>query len=200
MMSTAIVGTRAMAKKAQTRKRKANVLGKLPLQLLRAPLDYIVADHHRQRELFSMCDEFAEADDFDAKLADTIATFLETEMELHVIDEEEDLFPILRRRLLPEDDVERILGLLSGEHAADEALAGEIITAMREGIGASCATVATALRNALLTFADRQRRHLAVENAIVIPLAATRLSKKDIIDLGRRMAVRRGVRQAQDEE
>jgi len=189
-----------MAMKTQPRKRKAHVLGKLPSQLLRTPLDYILADHHRQRELFSMCDELAEADAFDPQLADTIATFLETEMELHVIDEEEDLFPMLRRRILPEDDVERIIGLLSGEHAADEALAGEIVASLREGMRTDRITVEPALRNALLTFADRQRRHLAVENAIVIPLAAIRLSKKDTINLGHRMAVRRGICQTQDKE
>lgn len=187
-----------MAMKTRTRKRQDDVLGKLPTQLLRTPLDYILADHHRQRELFSLCEELAEADAFDPKLAGTVAGFLETEMELHVIDEEEDLFPMLRRRLLPEDDIERIIGLLSGEHAADEALAREIVKALRAGISIDCGTIATALRNALLTFADRQRRHLAVENAIVLPLAATRLSEKDTIDLGRRMAVRRGVHQAQD--
>ena len=198
-MSVAITKAPTMAKRAQKTTRSTDALGKLPPQLLKTPLDYILADHHRQRELFSLCDELAEGDAFDSKLADAIAVFLETEMELHVIDEEEDLFPMLRRRLLPEDDAERIIGLLSGEHAADEALASEIVTALRKGMRTDCATVEPALRNALLTFADRQRRHLAVENAIVIPLAAIRLSKKDIFDLGRRMAVRRGVSQAQDE-
>jgi hemerythrin-like domain-containing protein len=185
-----------MAKRAQKQTRSHKSLGKLAPQLLRNPLDYILADHHRQRELFAMCDEFAENENFDPRLAEIIATFLETEMELHVIDEEEDLFPMLRRRLLPIDDVDRIMGLLSGEHAADEVLAGEIIRALRQGIETKNPTIEAELRNALLTFADRQRRHLAVENAIVLPLAANRLSAKDITDLGRRMAVRRGIHQA----
>ncbi|MFY0614191.1 MAG: hemerythrin domain-containing protein [Hyphomicrobiaceae bacterium] len=187
-----------MAKPVQKRTRATAALGRLAPQLIKTPLEYILADHHRQRELFSLCDAMAEAEAFDADLADTIATFLETEMELHVIDEEEDLFPMLRRRLLPDDDAERLMGLLSGEHAADEALAGEIGRGLREGITANCATIALELRNALLTFADRQRRHLAVENAIVLPLAASRLSQRDIADLGRRMAVRRGISQSQD--
>lgn len=182
-----------MAKTVQIRTRAAKALGKLAPQLLKTPLDYILADHHRQRELFSLCDAMAEDASFDIGLADIIATFLETEMELHVIDEEEDLFPMLRRRLLPDDDAERIMGLLSGEHAADEALASEISKALRECIRTQCATIESQLRNALLTFADRQRRHLAVENAIILPLAATRLSKRDTADLGRRMAVRRGI-------
>jgi hemerythrin-like domain-containing protein len=189
-----------MQKRTQKRKRSVNALGKLASQLLRTPLTYILADHHRQRELFGMCEELAEADNFDPDLAQIIATFLEGEMELHVIDEEEDLFPMLRRRLLPEDDIERIMGLLSGEHAADQALAVEIVAALKRGIGTKSTTLETELRNALLTFADRQRRHLAVENAIVIPLAAIRLSKKDTTDLGRRMAVRRGINQAQERE
>ncbi|MGI9478354.1 MAG: hemerythrin domain-containing protein [Hyphomicrobiaceae bacterium] len=187
-----------MAKPARKRTRSTTALGKLAPQLIKTPLDYILADHHRQRELFSLCDAMAEAETFDAELADIIATFLETEMELHVIDEEEDLFPMLRRRLQPDDDAERIMGLLSGEHAADEALGNEICQALRDGIRTKCTTIEAHLRNALLTFADRQRRHLAVENAIVLPLAATRLSKRDLADLGRRMAVRRGISLSQD--
>jgi hemerythrin-like domain-containing protein len=187
-----------MQKRTQKRKRSVNALGPLAPQLLRTPLAYILADHHRQRELFGMCEELAEADTFDADLAQIILTFLEVDMELHVIDEEEDLFPMLRRRLLPEDDVERIMGLLSGEHAADQALADEIIVSLKRGVETKSKAIESELRNALLTFADRQRRHLAVENAIVIPLAEIRLSKKDAADLGRRMAVRRGINLAQD--
>ena len=182
-----------MAKSVKKRKRSSTILGKLAPQLLKTPLAYILADHHRQRELFGLCDELAETDDFDRDLAQVVATFLETDMELHVIDEEEDLFPMLRRRLQPGDDVERIIGLLSGEHAADEALAQKIIQGLRQGIETHASTISSALRNALLTFADRQRRHLAVENAIVVPLAGKRLSQKDIADLSRRMAVRRGI-------
>lgn len=186
-----------MAKRAQKRKHSADALGRIAPKLLRTPLAYILADHHRQRELFAMCEELAQQDALDLDLAQAIATFLQTEMVLHVIDEEEDLFPMLRRRLLPDDDVERILGLLSGEHAADDALAAEIALALKRGIETRSTTIEPALRNALLTFADRQRRHLAVENAIVIPLAETRLSDKDTADLGRRMAVRRGINHAQ---
>jgi len=114
-------------------------------------------------------------------------------MTIHVIDEEEDLFPLLRRRARPEDDVERVLGLLSREHFEDDRLAEIIVAGLRETAATNAETLPPELRIALRDFARRQRRHLAVENAVIMPLAEIRLTPKDREGLARRMAVRRGI-------
>lgn len=83
--------------------------------------------------------------------------------------------------------------LLSGEHSADEALAQEITGGLKVAISTSADLLPEVLRHSLLTFAARQRRHLTVENAIVLPLAVRRLSKRDLSEIARRMAARRNI-------
>ena len=178
---------------SKRRRSASNPFGKNTVGPQADPLGFIVAEHHRHRELCQAAEEVAAAVRLDKPLAKSIADFLVDDMTLHVIDEEEDLFPLLRRRAKPGDGIERIIGLLSGEHAADESLARMVVDGLRQALAMESDSLPEELRNALLTFADRERRHLTVENAIVLPLAGRRLSKKDLTELGRRMAARRGM-------
>ena len=117
--------------------------------------------------------------------------FLKTEFAPHIRDEEEDLFPLLRRRAEPEDRLEPLLEQLSQEHAADRIDAQEII----EGLGSlmqRTRKVPAALARLLQRFAANERHHLTVENAIILPLARLRLTQEDLVSLGHRMAERRG--------
>ena len=171
-------------------------LGAADLRLLKKPLEFILADHHRQRALCQALDRLADAAALAPGLAREVVDFIESDMPIHVIDEEEDLFPLLRRRATPEDNVERVLGLLSREHAEDDRLADIIVEGLRRSCAAGDTELATKLREALRSFAHRQRRHLAVENAIVMPLAEARLTEKDRDGLARRMAARRGIQLA----
>lgn len=181
-----------MTRSGGTRRRDPKApFGKCDHRLLKSPIDFIHAEHMRHRELCQAAEEVALAETFDALLGDAIATFLEMDMALHVIDEEEDLFPMLRRRVEP--GAVRIIGLLSGEHAADEVLARTLSTGLRKALTDGAPSLPEPLRNALLTFADRERRHLTVENAIVLPLATKCLTPRDLIELSRRMAGRRGI-------
>lgn len=161
--------------------------------LLRAPLDFILADHLRQRRLCQVVEGIADDPSLDRRLVEKVLAFVEQDMALHVIDEEEDLFPLLRRRALPEDDLERVLGALSGEHAADEILANVIVIGLRRALEREQGGLDDTLRDACRGFATRQRRHLAVENAVVMPLAELRLTSADQKALARRFAVRRGI-------
>ncbi len=165
-----------------------------PAAQLTTPLDYILADHFRQRVLCSVLDDFAETGALDRDLAAAALRFLKTDFAPHVIDEEEDLFPLLRRRSQPEDRIEDVLGDLSQEHATDKLDADGII----DGLGTVLETegndsVDEDLRALLRRFAASERRHLIVENAIVMPLARARLTRDDLRNLGRRMAARRGL-------
>jgi hemerythrin-like domain-containing protein len=171
----------------------AGRFGTLDPKLLSDPLGYIHADHFRHRELCRAAEELADAALYDAALGEAVAAFLDRDMAVHVIDEEEDLFPLLRRRAAAADGIEKVLGLLSGEHAADEMLAKQIVNGLLRAARKPAETLDRALKNALRTFADRERRHLTVENAIVLPLAAKRLSRADLNGLSRRMAARRGI-------
>ncbi len=170
---------------------RAQTLEPLPERLLSEPLDFIVADHHRHRVLCHLCEILADAETFDADLAAAVAEHIETELAAHIADEEEDLFPLLKRRAKQEDEIGPVLEELSGEHAEDEKLAARIATGLRRRIADPDLPMSAVLRRTLRAFAACERRHLAVENAIVIPLAKVRLSAQDRADLAERMMARR---------
>ncbi len=51
----------------------------------------------------------------------------------------------------------------------------------------------SARRRALEGFVAHERSHLALENAVVLPIARLRLTERDLVDLSNRLAVRRGI-------
>ena len=169
----------------------ADALPPVPGELLARPLDFIVAEHHRLRDLCRLLDALAEAPGSAAVPEEAILHCIEHELPLHVLDEEEDLFPLIRRRALPRDGAERLLGLLSREHAEDDRLAAIIACGLRARGTADWDE--TGFRAALAGFSRRQRRHLTVENAVLVPLAELRLTSADRDGLARRMAARRGI-------
>ncbi|WP_420347764.1 hemerythrin domain-containing protein [Pelagibius sp.] len=164
----------------------------MPASLLAKPLDYIFADHFRQRTLCNLLEELADAATPDEPLTREVIGFLAGDMALHVQDEEEDLFPLLRRRCPPEDEIEAVLSALAREHHADERMARDIVEGLEACMAAGRAPRTDAdLRARLTEFARRQRRHLAVENSIVLPIARNRLTELDLANLTKRMAERR---------
>jgi hemerythrin-like domain-containing protein len=170
---------------------EADALAPVPGELLVRPLEFIMAEHHRLRDLCRLLDGLAEAPASAAVPEDAILHCIEHELPLHVIDEEEDLFPLIRRRALPRDGAERLIGLLSREHLEDDRLAAIIARGLRARGTADWDEAG--FRAALASFSNRQRRHLTVENAVLIPLAELRLTAADRDGLARRMAARRGI-------
>jgi hemerythrin-like domain-containing protein len=166
----------------------------IPTALLEDPLDWFFAEHYRHRQACSLMEHVAQAMEFDEAAIRGLLDFVQDEMALHLVDEDEDLFPLLRRRALPEDDIERILGLLSADHRQDRrqaTLLAHVLQAALDGGQAPGADPAG--REALTTFAKHERRHLALENAIVLPIARQRLSASDLADLSQRLGARRGL-------
>jgi hemerythrin-like domain-containing protein len=165
-----------------------------PASQLLSPLEYIFADHFRQRVLCRVLDEIADDGGSDKGVVAAALGFLKSDFAPHVIDEEEDLFPLLRRRAQPEDRIEDVLGELSQEHAADKLDAEQIINGLEAALDPEGADpFSDDFRVLLHRFAANERRHLIVENAIVMPLARARLTKEDLRNIGRRMAARRGL-------
>ncbi|MFN3522088.1 MAG: hemerythrin domain-containing protein [Phenylobacterium sp.] len=165
----------------------------IPPELIADPLNFFFAEHYRHRQLCRAIDELAAATFFDAERISEVVDFLRFEAPVHIIDEEEDLFPLLRRRCLPEDELEGILGELSAEHKADGVLGKRVRTYLEACLEKRLAPGADLLRRGDLTaFAAQERRHLALENAIVLPIARLRLSPEDLCGLSRRLAARRG--------
>lgn len=162
-----------------------------PPKLFSTPIEYLFAEHFRQRTLCRMINEIASAQACDSECAAAVLRFLDNDFEAHISDEEEDLFPLLRRRAEPEDRIDDIIDELCRDHIVDRKDGKAVAAGLRkldEKSGTS-----SALRRLLRRFAANERRHLIVENAIVLPLARVRLTPSDHIELGKSMARRRGL-------
>ncbi len=162
-------------------------------ELMSSPLDFFFAEHFRHRQLCGLIDQLSTATFFDAGPIAEVVDFLRFEAPIHIIDEEEDLFPLLRRRCLPEDELEGVLGVLSAEHKADGVLGRAVRDYLEHCLDTRAAPGSSlAGRRDLAAFATQERRHLALENAVVLPIARQRLTEEDLTGLARRLAARRG--------
>ena len=159
--------------------------------LFEAPLDYVVAENERQRALCWLIEQVAGQRKPDTNCFAGMRRFLREDFRRHLVDEEEDLFPLLRRRAEPDDRLGDILGELSLAHSRDRRDAAVIVGLLSES-GAERAFTEDA-RTLLRRFAANERHRLVVENAIVLPLARARLTKHDLRTLVLRMAARRGL-------
>lgn len=161
--------------------------------LMTTPLDFFFAEHFRHRQLCGLIDQLSRTTFFDPGPIAEVVDFLRFEAPIHIIDEEEDLFPLLRRRCLAEDELEGVLGVLSAEHKADGLLGRVVRDYLQLCLDTRSAPGATlAGRRDLAAFATQERRHLALENAVVLPIARLRLTPDDLAGLARRLAARRG--------
>jgi hemerythrin-like domain-containing protein len=137
-------------------------------------------------------DDLAAAECCDAAAVARLAEFIRSDLTLHITDEEEIFFPMLRARCLPEDEIDAALERMNREHEEDRDLSAEVriflLLAATEGRPISAIAGAP---EALRRFAQNQRRHMMLENAVLIPLARRRLSDEDIAVLSARLAARR---------
>lgn len=184
-----------MQKQDEARKMALEALNEAPpSHLLRHPLEYIFADHFRQRILCSMLDKIFDAQVYDPILTQAIHRFLKDDLKYHILDEEENLFPILRQRAEPEDQIDEILDQLSEEHKSDHIDAKQILcelACLLDGTKEYPISSETILM--VQRFTANERHHLIVENAIVMPLAKVRLTSEDLHQMANDMAKRRGL-------
>jgi hemerythrin-like domain-containing protein len=162
-------------------------------ELLHEPLDYILADHVRQRAVCTLLRSFIVAKRAKAEDARLVLDYLKHDLELHHADEEKDLFPMLRRRALPEDELDKVLDRLAEDHRRSEALIADIKRHLSQAAVNGEVPLRAPAREALEAYAAAEHRHLAIENAVVMTIAGVRLNRGDLRMLGRNMAARRGL-------
>ncbi len=156
------------------------------------PIEFILSEHLNHRRMCKSLERLAAITEFDATRITTMLDYIRFDLTLHVIDEEEDFFPLLRTRCLPEDDIGDVLDRLTSEHSADKALSSGVRDTLNACVilrKPPCAIEGGA--ETLLTFAAHERRHLALENAVIIPIARLRLSAGDLKSLSERLLARR---------
>ena len=156
-------------------------------------MDALLAEHFRQRAMCDLLDRLAEdpTGPRSSELARTILTYLREQLPLHVLDEERDLFQMLRDRTLAAEAIEEAFAQLRREHAEDERVAMLVTSGLEQLTAGGQPDHAEEFASAARAFAEAQRRHVAFENSSILPLARTRLTAKDLARLARRMAARR---------
>ncbi len=165
----------------------------IPDTLLGEPLEYMFADHFRQRVVLATLQHFAEEASASRADADTIATFLTRDLVLHHADEEEDLFPLVRLRALPEDELGTLLARLGEDHHRSKAMIEDITGALMKHPAEKAVYLRTRICRLIQAYVASENRHLAVENSVLLAIARIRLTPKDQKAISRGMKVRRGV-------
>jgi hemerythrin-like domain-containing protein len=155
------------------------------------PIDFILCEHFRHREMCNALDRLAEAPTADVKEVTALAEFIRSDLTMHIVDEEELFFPLLRRRCLPEDSIGAALERLDREHEEDRELSAEVrVVLLRAATESKTISEIPGAAAALRAFAQSQRRHMMLENAVLIPLARRRLTREDLDSLGKQLAAR----------
>ena len=150
------------------------------------PVRFILTEHDRQ---LANCDALEtlisvmSLEPVEDK-AGTLLRFLTTDLPLHIEDEEQDLFPMLRARCGVRGETGEILDQLAMEHEDDKELANLIVadlSALHDGCPPSQPIL---FHSNARAFCELQRRHLLWENRLVLPLADKHLRAADKSALG----------------
>jgi hemerythrin-like domain-containing protein len=177
-------------------RRPAPAFEPLDLRLLARPLDFIAAEHYRLRAAMTQLDWLARGSMGDGrrKLAKALLRYFTEDYPLHLADEEADFFPLLRQRCGDDAAFLASLETLGEEHHDDVTRLAAVVDSLRRfaeagqrvEIPADFAAGARAYTEAL-------RRHIAWENAVLMPVARARLQSADLRRLAQRFGARRGV-------
>jgi hemerythrin-like domain-containing protein len=173
--------------------------GKAGTGPLENALDFIVEDHMREREVCALIDNLVAARPINRAERQMILSFLTKDLPQHFADEEMDLFPLMLERCDPEEEIKSVIDKLESDHVhafSDAPAIAALIQEMETGDApfseAACAQLAE--------FASHARRHLILENAIILPIARARLTKDDLKIMREHMLERRGLDHWQEAE
>jgi hemerythrin-like domain-containing protein len=165
---------------------------KVPENPIGNPLEWFAAEHQRHRAACALMQELASSKLFQPEPLARIADFVHNDLGRHLAEEEEELFPLLRKRARPEDAVDQVLARLCTEHRHETADRGHLAACIERCLSVQEAPGADPVASAAFSaFATHELRHLALENAVVLPLARLRMTADDLAGLSHRLAERR---------
>ncbi|MCW8914450.1 MAG: hemerythrin domain-containing protein [Magnetovibrio sp.] len=174
----------------------STIVEHIPDNLLLEPIEYLFADHCRQREMCRAIKALAQISNFDEdalQSAKLILNYLENDFSNHMEDEEQNLFPLLQARCAPEDRFTEILHVLQTEHQRDLFLFKDICQGIRQITQGKTLSELPDFQSSARLFAETHLAHLNWENTVVLDLARVRLNKDDQYALARGMAARRNI-------
>jgi len=159
--------------------------------LIESPIDFLFAEHHRQRQAANILQQIADGE-FDKIGVEKLINFLEADFAIHVADEEIDFFPLLEQHCLPEDKIQDLIARLTEDHKKDKTAVMRVIDFLQELLAG--ATSNPEARATIGNFAEHVLQHLAIENAVLLPIARARLDSEALSVLSGMMKERRSLR------
>jgi hemerythrin-like domain-containing protein len=168
----------------------------LDRRLLARPLEFITAEHYRLRAALTQLDWLARSSMGDGrrKLAKALLRYFVEDYPLHAADEEADFFPLLRLRCANDTAFLASLDTLAGEHSENVARLAVIVAGLRGIADAGQRDeILPAFAAGARAYTEALRRHIAWENAVLMPVARARLQSPDLRRLAQKLAARRGL-------
>ncbi|MCR9256781.1 MAG: hemerythrin domain-containing protein [Alphaproteobacteria bacterium] len=183
------IATRPASRAAQpgTGDRKVSILGD-PIALIRQ-------DHIRQLEICADLESIADSlpHDVDKTLCERLSALLPVSLKLHHKDEERALLPILRQIPQIAETVKTVQDRLEEEHTTDEDFADELAAALADVADLGWPENPEMLGYMLRGYFESHRRHIAWEEAVLLPLADAHLSRSQRHDMAAIMAENRNI-------
>lgn len=144
-------------------------------------LDQIEKEHLQEQTLCDQLERIADdlLEPIDPFLATASVVGLRQCTRRHLLLEEGYLYPVLTKRLQRGELEEDLLIQIRLEHASDECLAYDTADQLEEALRRGRAANPEMLGYMLHGFFECRRRHIAWEDAVVMPLARSRLSAQD---------------------
>jgi|TARA_R110000787_G_scaffold27073_4_gene75303 hemerythrin-like domain-containing protein len=161
-------------------------------KLLSRPLEFLSEDHLRARQVCVLITSMISDTGCDRQGASQVLRFLNEEWNVHFSDETEDLFPMLVQRCDDEDSIEAAIARIRIDQDQASLLVPAIRQILTRYLDAGSAPTQHE-QQTLNRFATHLRRHIAAENAILLPIAHARLTQADLRTLSKHMRSRRGL-------
>jgi hypothetical protein len=178
-------------------RKKAWRIAPLPENLLREPVDFLLADHARIRAAGACLEELVggACGETTAAVAAWLRDFLTRDLRDHFADEEQDLLPRLQsgwpaNRMA---EFDRDSHALQQQHRYIANLAAALLPILPGAAGPDAAAERN-LSERGAALADMLRRVMAWEEETLLAPARRQMSAADREALGRAMAARRGIR------
>jgi Hemerythrin HHE cation binding domain len=172
---------------------RAHVIPANRLPLIQSPVDHVFAEHVRIGIALDLLESLAEQPMSAGRgLPEVLSQFFRQDFERHAEDDENDLLPVLQRRLTALGIDGASLDRLRAEYAADRDSLRFIVPLLdRLAAGQPIADLA-GWRTVVKSFAESVHGHMDWEYAVVRSLAHLHFIRSDHDSLAMSLALRRG--------
>lgn len=149
------------------------------------PIGLVAEEHVLQLELCNLLEALADGlpHEFDRRLAELVISNLQSITPAHTRLEEEGLFPLLRVRAKDVPALMSALDRLEDEHDRDADLLEELVSVLGSVLENGRPENPNMLGYLLRGYFESQRRHIAWEESVVLPVAREMLSKADLVTM-----------------